>query len=202
MKTCVVEGCGKVGKLKRGMCMKHYTRWIRYGDPLRERRNLAHRFASKYRIDDASGCWIWTAATTRFGYGVLQLGVKKQEKAHRVSWELFNGRIQDGLMIRHRCDTPNCVNPNHLQLGTHDDNMRDMVARGRSCARSKNPNCKLSEADVALVLCSQERAPSLAAKFGVHPETIRRIRRNENWKRDVHAVREVHRRMTFAMEAA
>ncbi|HQR98114.1 MULTISPECIES: HNH endonuclease signature motif containing protein [unclassified Polaromonas] len=187
MNCCSVDGCETTGKLRKSLCQKHYTRYLRYGDPLRERPNTAERFSAKYCVDEASGCWLWTGAISRRGYGVFQLGVGTQGKAHRVSWELANGPIPDGLGVLHRCDTPGCVNPSHLFLGTNSDNMADMVQKKRSLARTKNPNCKLSESDVALVLSSNEVAPVLARSFGVNPATVRRIRRNENWKRAVPA---------------
>ena len=97
---------------------------------------LAERFWAKTRVDTVSGCLLWTGTTlqprwgTGFSYGKVRLGGKLMS-AHRVAWELTHGQVLDGLMVLHKCDVRNCVNPDHLFLGTHADNMRDMSAKGR-----------------------------------------------------------------------
>lgn len=89
---------------------------------------MKNRFLSK--VDKRSGCWVWTGRITEQGYG--QFAVKsKPRAAHRVSFELFNGPIPEGKIVRHRCDNPICVNPKHLFLGTVVDNARDRVLRKR-----------------------------------------------------------------------
>lgn len=74
-------------------------------------------------------CWVWTASTNPDGYGNLNHG--KENRAHRVSWKIHNGPIPPDLQVLHRCDNPPCVRPDHLWLGTHADNMRDMGIKGR-----------------------------------------------------------------------
>jgi hypothetical protein len=81
-----------------------------------------------YRI--TGRCWLWTGATNDAGYGQLRTN-NAIEYAHRMSWEIHHGQITDGLFVCHRCDTPACVNPEHLFLGTHTQNVRDMLAKGR-----------------------------------------------------------------------
>ena len=77
-----------------------------------------------------SGCWLWTGSCMANGYG--QIGYKgKNAYAHRVSWILHIGPIEPGMHVLHRCDVKNCVNPNHLFVGTADDNMKDMISKGR-----------------------------------------------------------------------
>lgn len=92
---------------------------------------LAQRWAAK--IDTSghpNGCWIWLAAKT-CGYGVINIGNGITRKASRVTWELLIGPIPKGMHVLHRCDNPPCVNPAHLFLGTHLDNVADMNAKGR-----------------------------------------------------------------------
>jgi hypothetical protein len=77
-----------------------------------------------------TGCLLWLGKVGTDGYGLFKVGGKRRA-AHRVSYEIHKGPIPPGLWVLHRCDTPACVNPEHLFLGTHADNMRDMVAKGR-----------------------------------------------------------------------
>lgn len=78
-------------------------------------------------------CWLWLAATNPSGYGKMSKGghAAPLVAAHRLSWELHYGPVPDGLFVLHRCDNPPCVRPDHLFLGTHDDNMADATAKGR-----------------------------------------------------------------------
>jgi hypothetical protein len=89
---------------------------------------LVERFWA--RVRKGPECWEF-AGPTRKGYGQLGVGSGRHISAHRISWELANGPIPDGMQVLHTCDNPPCVNPAHLFLGTHQDNMDDMVAKGR-----------------------------------------------------------------------
>ena len=89
------------------------------------------RFDEKWVPEPNTGCWLWCAATNQYGYGIFAVW-PKYVSAHRLSWEMRHGKIADGLCVLHKCDTPACVNPNHLFLGTQKDNMRDMASKGRS----------------------------------------------------------------------
>ena len=91
----------------------------------------------KFVVKIEGGCWLWTGATDGKGYGVLSGRMNgserplRVEKAHRVSYEKYIGVIPDGMVIRHKCDNPQCTNPDHLEVGTQKDNMRDCSSRGR-----------------------------------------------------------------------
>lgn len=117
------------------------------GDRTRPAVPLAERFWPKVRRGD--GCWEWTACKTMHGYGRISVFRRGPQKAHRVAWELTHGPIPAGKHVLHSCDNPACVRPDHLRLGTHLDNMRDMFARGRRVARAdKNNAWKLTADDV------------------------------------------------------
>ena len=96
--------------------------------------SIRERFEDKYIPVTESGCWIWTASINKQGYGQLMVD-GRPKGAHRVSYELHVGKITDNLFVLHDCDTPSCVNPNHLHLGTNSDNMKECVERKRHWCR-------------------------------------------------------------------
>lgn len=135
--------------------------------------SIRPRFAAKYVIA-SNGCWLWTGGTKN-EYAALQLKTK-HVRAHRISYELHYGRIGEGLEVRHTCDNPLCVNPKHLVLGTHQDNMMDMVTRGRAKSGmhgvfgDANPHTKISTARLKQ-MCERRRGGAtlrlLAREYGV-----------------------------------
>ncbi len=156
-------------------------------------RPLADRFWEK--VDKTPGhgphgdCWVWTASANergygRIGYGALSDKSKKRPalmRANRVSYELHFGEIPKGLDVLHKCDNPPCVNPNHLELGNHQQNMQDMTHRGRNVPRGRH----LRPADVVEIkslLEAGERTSVIARKFDVGDSTISNIKSGRVWK--------------------
>lgn len=88
-----------------------------------------------------TGCWLWEKSEKHLGYGAIGIGKIKVEFTHRASYLCFVGDIPRGLVVRHKCDTPQCCNPEHLILGTVKDNSNDMVERRRHYSH-KNNKCK------------------------------------------------------------
>lgn len=94
-------------------------------------RPLAERFNEKWTPEPMSGCWLWMASVTVDGYGAIASG-GKVIRAHRVSWEIHRVQIPQDMCVLHHCDNPPCVNPEHLWIGTHEENVKDMVRKGRA----------------------------------------------------------------------
>lgn len=94
------------------------------------------------KIEIAGECWLWQASTNSDGYGQFQL-YGRPWRAHRASWTLHIGPIPEGLHVLHSCDTPLCINPSHLRLGTHQENMQDRVLRKTGTNQHKGKtHCK------------------------------------------------------------
>lgn len=149
------------------------------------------KHADKIEFGAPSDCWLWTAATANKGYGTVRAGGKLRG-AHRVAYEAAHGEgSAAGLVVRHRCDTPACVNPVHLEIGTHADNVRDMMERGRHVAPGlkggANASAKLTEDDVRTIRTAYVRGSrthglrALARPLGVDHSLIRKIVRHELW---------------------
>lgn len=129
MDTCTVAGCQKTQKKNDSKyCSMHRARLTRTNRltllPTGERIEL------KSIPIPESGCWIWTEYCNNHGYGRFRVDGKKT-LAHRASYEAFIGPIPEGMLVCHKCDTPACVNPSHLFLGTDKDNVRDCINKGR-----------------------------------------------------------------------
>lgn len=99
---------------------------------------LADMFWERVCQDSPDGCWTWTGNSLPAGYGIITHNQKingrwtgKTVYAHRLSYEIHHGEIPDGFMVMHKCDNPPCTNPNHLIIGTAQDNLNDMVKKGR-----------------------------------------------------------------------
>jgi hypothetical protein len=167
---------------------------------------LRLRFEAK--IDRSGGpeaCWPWTGSRLKgSGYGLIGEGGHRGRvlRANRVAYELANGPIPSGLEVRHACDNPPCVNPKHLVLGTHAQNMADMAKRGRSARWGKvrgeqhplrrNPElaargertaaAKLTEQSVREIRASSESNMKLARKYGVNKRAIQFVRQGKTWR--------------------
>jgi hypothetical protein len=118
---------------------------------------IEDRFWAKVEPEPNSGCWIWVGTRAYKDYGYIRGSGEWAAMigAHRVSWELHNGAIPDGLHVLHRCDNPWCVNPDHLFLGSSKDNHWDAALKGRKIVargqRFSGPG--------HIVLCSPSRRP-------------------------------------------
>lgn len=118
-------GCGQPTKLSP----KHagYSKYL-HGHNARS--DVSTRFWNRTVVTE-TGCWEWQGTRNEHGYGGVSVN-GRWRKAHQVSWELTHGPIPHGMELLHSCDNPPCVNPDHLSLGTHRDNMHDMSVKGRA----------------------------------------------------------------------
>lgn len=127
------------------------------------------------------GCQIWFGRIDKKGYGRLSVEGKKA-LAHRLAWRLRHGEIPSGIFVLHRCDTPACINVDHLFLGNNDDNVADMVSKNRQAVGTKNGTSKLTDAAVADIRSSQASGLALAAKYGVSRELVYMVRSRRIWR--------------------
>lgn len=132
-----------------------------------------------------TGCWLWFGnMALQTGYGLFRVGTTRSDPiagAHRVNWERHRGPIPAGLWVLHRCDTPACVNPDHLFLGTHDDNQQDKFAKHRQARGSAVNTAKLTPEQVREILVSSEGLTALANRYGVRKQAIWCIRKRLTW---------------------
>lgn len=171
----------------------HLLAYMRYAGvagpvPSHSRRTPLQRLMDRVVKDPESGCWVWTGHTNPDGYGVMGVN-HRPDRTHRISWKLHRGPIPAGAVVRHHCDNPPCVNPDHLAIGTQADNIADMVARKRSRGKSEqrgeaNSTAVLTEADV-LAMRAERRAgasfPAIASRYGVGDETARYAVQGRTW---------------------
>jgi hypothetical protein len=154
-------------------------------------RTALERLEDKYIPEPNSGCWLWVGPVDPSGYARFTMPkARVAEMAHRASWKLHRGDIPRGLICCHRCDTPTCVNPDHIFLGTYKENMRDASRKGRMNWRGEerallrgahHPSAKLSASEVIAIRKSPEMGVTLAREYGVTSTQISRIRRGISW---------------------
>jgi len=152
--------------------------------------DIINRFWSKVNIkyhDDNTPnfyeCMNWIAGKYQNGYGSFGL-YGKSVRAHRFSYEFYNGPIPKGLLVCHTCDNVACVNPTHLWVGTHDENEYDKLIKNRVLNGNKNPSAKLSEEDVLKIieLFPIHNDKEISEMFNVKSSIINKIRNRKLWK--------------------
>jgi HNH endonuclease len=133
-----------------------------------------------------SGCWIWLGAADRDGYGVAwDSALKRDARAHRLVYEILVGSIPKGKKLLHRCDTPCCVNPDHMFVGTTADNVADCRAKGRHAHGTRHGMNKLSVEQVLAIremIANRETQWDIALKFGISPALVSHIKTGRLWK--------------------
>lgn len=185
MEQCNAPGCVNPAHAK-GLCPTHYGRMKARGsfEAERPRGTIEERFWPKVEVRSAGECWEWKNWRGKW-YPTLWDG-KQAVPAHRISYQIHNGPIPQGLVVMHSCDNPRCVNPAHLSVGTHRDNALDKVAKQRH--RPVSPHgtasglAKLSEETVLRIRADEGTSKQLASQYGVSATTIWLIRNRRTWR--------------------
>ena len=147
-----------------------------------------NRFWSKVCITAEDECWNWKAYIHEKGYGKFQIKPRRPAQAHRVAFSLVVGPVEDSVLVCHSCDNRKCCNPKHLFLGTPQDNMNDMIEKGRAKHPPLNGELngfsRLLEQDIPVIRNLYGVLPTkeLAARFNVHRDTIRLAAKGITWK--------------------
>ncbi len=136
------------------------------------------------KVEKTESCWLWTANTIHFGYGGFAVK-RKRVSAHRYSYMLHKGAIPENLVVRHICNNPICVNPDHLELGTQADNIHDAVKLNRHCHGETHGGAIITDAlalEIKLDLAKGIFATRIAKKLGVNKYIVYDIKRGKTWK--------------------
>lgn len=145
------------------------------------RGTLQERFDKYIGLKQQNGCILWNGFLDNKGYACLG-----NIKAYRLSYELFRGAFNKSLFVCHKCDNPQCINPNHLFLGTHQENMDDMKIKGRGHLGEKHGMAKLTNEEVLemrkMFECGNISMRKLGRLFGVAYATARNIIKRKYWK--------------------
>lgn len=149
------------------------------------RKTLAERWGERIQVTP-EGCWGWLGAKSR-GYGVLSVGsncrgTKRAVYAHRFSWEKRFGPIPLGAFVLHKCDNPACCRPEHLFLGSHEDNMRDRSEKNRVPRGEHHHGARLTEKIVKEIRSAAETHAALATQYGVTETAIEKIINRRTWR--------------------
>ena len=195
--VCLAEGCDRIVDKYGGCgyCSKHYQRYKKHGDPHKAdwKRLKGSNLEEKLKlnsIENENGCWIWQGSKSNHGYGSVSVSRGKTMLVHRLAFKLWCGELPDYLFVCHHCDEPLCVNPNHLFLGTNQDNIDDKIFKGRAYTGihkgERNENSVLTEYKVKeikkLLMKGSQSQSEIAKAFGVSKQCITDIKLDRVWK--------------------
>jgi HNH endonuclease len=186
---CRVNTCERSLYRLTGYCRPHARAMQLYGDPLKAKQHQWHGLSLRERflkyVNKTDMCWRWVGSVDSRGYGRLNID-NTPELAHRISWRLFCGEIPEHQHVLHKCHHPYCVNPEHLYVGDHQDNMNDKMDAGRHRYGvhhgMAHGMAKLTDDDVRMIRASAEQGVRLAEQYGVSRTTIYDIRNRKIWQ--------------------
>ncbi len=193
-KVCSVEFHVSPERFHRGTgrfcsleCVRQFTGYVGKVKTYKKK-SFEYLFRKHVGDKDENGCMLWTGGTTPGGYGVMMTRTpnRKGLPAHRVAWQFAYGEIPEGMQVCHHCDRPACVNPEHLFLGTTQDNTADRDFKGRQARGVKHGRAKLTEEDVRTIrnryVLEDITYKKLGAEYGIDATVIGCIVRREKWK--------------------
>ncbi len=139
------------------------------------------------KSENPDDCWIWLGGRDADGYGLFAIGHHRSIRAHRFSYRLHYGELPRGPFVLHTCDNPPCVNPAHLFLGSHQDNMDDAKRKGRYPVihrgeQSNFAKLTLNQVQEIRSLAGMMKQVEIARRFNVCPATICLILNGQNWR--------------------
>jgi HNH endonuclease len=173
--------CGKLPTVAHKLCRSCYSK-AHHAGRLPVRKTIEQRFKEGYQVMQ-SGCWEWTKGRKSGGYGCLRVGDSTMT-AHRYSYELVHGPVKDGLYVLHSCDNPPCVNPAHLRLGSHQENMQDAVERNYNRKGENHYSHKVTEKEVRAIraLAGTMSQVEISKLFGLSKGSVNHIISRKKWK--------------------
>lgn len=188
---CCIKGCSAPG-IHNGLCVTHHRRNMAYGSPIASRiaswrwlrMTVEERFW--HQVEKTNNCWNWTGGLDKDGYGAFKGEVDgvTHMRSHRYSYHLNKGRIPFSLSVCHTCDNRKCVKPDHLFLGTNQENHADKVAKGRQRGTwlgEQHANAKLTEVQVKAILLDARPYAHIANEYNVATVTIASIKNRDSW---------------------
>jgi len=184
-RICSIEHC-TTPTVRKEFCDRHYRRNRLNGSPLITKRpglELTPEERLARGTDKTGDCWLWTGGGVR--YGKTSVG-GKSAAVHVLAYELANGPVPEGLVVRHSCDTPKCVKPAHLSVGTPAQNSRDMTARDRQAKGIRQGSAKMTDESVrecrADYFSGAATVTQLARRYGLSNSTVGKIVTFKTWK--------------------
>ena len=135
---------------------------------------------SMVNVDNTTGCWNWQGKLNHNGYARIANG-NGSYLMHRIAYEVFVGPIAKGFAACHKCDNPSCVNPEHIFLGTQEDNMKDMAGKGRASKGEEHYGSKLTTQAVIEIRARAGRAVEIAKEYGVSRRLISKVKQRMGW---------------------
>ena len=144
---------------------------------------FTRRVEPKIEPDTAGGCWLWSGSTTPHGYGSIRSGGRGSPDVyvHRLMFERYHRPLEKGEVVMHKCDVPQCCNPEHLQAGTFEENMADMVRKDRSPRGMRSGRRKIDETAVRAIRADRRTLVPIAEEFGISINQVSRIKRRIDW---------------------
>lgn len=187
LRLCSIPGCGKGGKLRRGWCSTHYTKWWKYGDPLAGGTpgGALMRFiletALPFTGDD---CLPWPYSRANYGYGEIVINGRKR-LAHRIICELAHGSAPEGKNdAAHSCGNRLCCNPRHLRWASRQENVDDTLIHGTRLRGERVRHAKLTEQQVIEIrglISDGVRKATIAKQYGITEASVLDIDAGRTW---------------------